>query len=115
MRSGRLPELDGDPGTRERIAFQNLAESLPGEVPLLAPTLKPLEPAALRLLDNEHQPFKVAAHAEVVDVPLDAPLERGVLRLDGLMPMAATPRPDGQALRTLLLSKFLQNESALSS
>jgi hypothetical protein len=95
LRSGYRPDLNGDPGTWERIALQNLAKSLPGEVPLLTPTLSPLEPAALGFLDNEQQAIKVAVHAEVVDVPLDAPLERGVLRLLGLMPMATAPGPDG--------------------
>lgn len=40
--------------------------------------LEPLEPAALRAIDNAPEASKVAIHAGVDDVRLDPPLFRGV-------------------------------------
>jgi hypothetical protein len=51
-------------------------------VRLLAPTSKPFVPSAPRFFDKQQQASRVAIDAEVVEVPLDAPRERGVLLLD---------------------------------
>jgi hypothetical protein len=51
-------------------------------VRLLAPTAEPLVPSPFRLFDEQEQTAKVAADAEVIEVTLDAPPERGVLLLD---------------------------------
>jgi hypothetical protein len=48
-------------------------------VPSLASAAKPLVPSPPRLFDKQKQTSKVAADAEVVEVTLDAPRERGVL------------------------------------
>jgi hypothetical protein len=56
-------------------------EPLPVETFALAPTAEPLVPDALHLIDDAQQTSKIAAHTEVVEVPLDAPLERRVLFL----------------------------------
>jgi hypothetical protein len=45
----------------------------------LTPTAEPLVPSFLHLLDNQQQGYKVAADTEVVEVALDASLERFVL------------------------------------
>ena len=71
------------------------AKPFPAEMRLLAPTAKPLVPDPLRLPDEQQQTADVAVDAKVVEVTLDAPRERGMLHLDGLMSMAATPVRDG--------------------
>src|SRR5262249_8656135 len=74
--------------------LEQLAELLPGEMRLLAPTAEPLVPGPLRFLGEHEQAAKVPAHAEVVEVALDASRERGVLHLDRQVSMATTPVRD---------------------
>jgi hypothetical protein len=62
---------------------------------LLAPTAEPLIPNSPRLFGKQKQTAKVAANAEIVEVTLDAPRERGVLLLDRKVSMATTPVGDG--------------------
>lgn len=52
-------------------ALEQLAEPLPIEMRLLAPTAEPLVPGPLRLRDEHQQTAKVAAHAYVAEVTLD--------------------------------------------
>ena len=56
-----------------------------------AKTAKPLKPDSLHLQDEHRQASAIAVDAKVVEVAGDTPRERGVLRLDRLMSMAATP------------------------
>jgi hypothetical protein len=64
-------------------------------VRLLASTAKPLVPSPLHLVDEQQQTSQVATDAEVVEVALDAPRERGVLHLDREVSVATTPLGDG--------------------
>jgi len=61
----------------------------------MAPTAEPLVPRSLRVIDDEQQTSKVAAHAEVVEVTLDAPRKRCVLLLDRFVSVAMTPFVNG--------------------
>ena len=74
---------------------QDRREALPRHVLALASAAKPLEPRTLPRRDDELQTTKVAADAEVVEVPLKAPTQSEVLSPDRLMSMASTPVVDG--------------------
>ena len=84
----RTPDSNRDPRHGERKVAKQVRESLPRETLALAPTAEPLVPRSLRVLDDEQQASKVAAHTEVVEVALDSPRERGVLVFHREVPMA---------------------------
>ena len=73
------PERDHDPGLGEREVAKQVHEPLPGETLALAPTAEPLVPSPPHLLDDAQQRDEVAADTKVVEVTLDASLERFVL------------------------------------
>ena len=54
---------------------------------MAAPT-KPLEPDSTYGMDQALEALKVAVHSKVIEVTSDASDERGVLRLDRVMPVA---------------------------
>ena len=65
------------------------------ETRALAATAQPLVPGPLRRFDESQQTPKVAVDAEVVEVASQTSTERGVLRLNRLVPMASTPVVEG--------------------
>src|SRR5262249_32778176 len=95
--SRRLPTpyLDSDKGRRERKRAQHLLESLPRRARLLAPTPEPFPPRFPYIIQEHGQLSTVTVCPEGVEVPVDAPDERGVLVFHRPVPVATAPVVDG--------------------
>src|SRR5207237_1827591 len=89
------PNADRNPWAGERELLEQVSKPLPRQACALAATAQPFVPSPLRGFDEPQHTAKVAADAEVVAVASHALTERGVLRLDRLVPMATTPVVDG--------------------
>ena len=113
------PYLNLYQGRWERVHAKHPRESSPRQARRLTSAAEPPTPAPLHPAKELNQASLVSIHPEVVDVPVHASDERGVLLLDRHVPVATTPVVDGlerpSQARTPCLAPHLPSTSERST
>ena len=86
-----------DPGRRQGMSLEELAEATPGEVALTIPARQPFPPCALDLVGEPVQAAGVASDAVIGKMAAHRRRQAGMLRADRLVPVG--PAPVGHVLQ----------------
>jgi hypothetical protein len=85
------PQVSVDLDLGQRKILEDSLESLPGHSRSLAPTPQPPKPGAFRFIQEHRQTSMVAVYSEIIEMPLQANLERCILLRNRQMTIAFAP------------------------